>query len=107
MQKGEAMTLLRKVKIALRRANTNVFDAEIKGLIEAACEDLGIAGVVDGNEPVTSSTTSPILIRAICTYCKMNFGETDEYEHLKRSYDEQKAQLSMHTGNTIWRPPNV
>jgi hypothetical protein len=35
----------------------------------------------------------------------MNFGELDKmefYDRLKASYDEQKAQLSMATGYTVW-----
>lgn len=101
------MALFDKVKLALRRTGTTAFDAEIEDLIEAACEDLGIAGVVEGGVPVSSTTTSPILTRAICTYCKMHFGETDEFDRLKKSYDEQKAQLSMHTGNTNWGGSDV
>ena len=76
------------------------FDDELNGLIEAACLDLGIAGVLDNDEAVTSSTTDALITRAICTFCKMNFGETDEYEHLKASYDEQKAQLQMSSDYT-------
>lgn len=38
--------------------------------------------------------------RAVCTYCKAHFGESDEWEHLKPSYDEQKAQLMMATPYT-------
>ena len=30
------------------------------------------------------------------------FGEPDEYDRLKKSYDEQKAQLSTCTGYTDW-----
>ena len=94
------MAMLDTVKLALRRANTTAFDAEIALLIEAACKDLGLAGVTEGDLAVAADTTDPLLTQAICTYCKMNFGETDEYEHLKASYDEQKAQLSMATGYT-------
>lgn len=101
------MALFDKVKLALRRSNTTAFDEEIRDLIAAACEDLGIAGVVEGGAPVSDATTSPILTRAICTYCKMHFGETDEFDRLKKSYDEQKAQLSMHTGFTDWSGSHV
>lgn len=88
---------LNKVKLSLRVVTT-AFDSELNDLIDAACDDLGIAGV-DG----TSATeTDYLVIRAITTYCKMHFGEPDEYERLKESYDEQKAQLSMATGYTTW-----
>ena len=89
------MAILEKVKTAVRRTDTTAFDDELADLIEAACLDLGIAGVLDSEEKPTSSTTDALIVRAICTYCKANFGETDEYEHLKASYDEQKAQLQM------------
>lgn len=81
--------LLAKVKIAVRRTDTTAFDAELSDLIDACLADLGIAGV-SNEEP-----TDPLIVRAVCTYCKTNFGETDEYEHLKASYDEQKATLQM------------
>lgn len=96
------MAMLDTVKLVLRRANTTAFDGEITMLINAACKDLGIAGVVDGDAAVDNGSDDPLITQAICTYCKMHFGETDEYDHLKASYDEQKAQLSMASGYTVW-----
>lgn len=91
--------MLEKVKLALR-ITTTAFDSELTGLIEAAKIDLGIAGVI---VPVTTDESlDAIITRAIITYCKVNFGEPDEYDRLKASYDEQKAQLSMATGYTAW-----
>ena len=91
--------MLEKVKLALR-ITTNAFDTELTDLIEAAKIDLGIAGVV---VPITTEVALDLIIqRAIITYCKLNFGEPDEYDRLKASYDEQKAQLSMATGYTEW-----
>ena len=87
--------MLEKVKLALR-IRTEAFDFEILDLIAAAKLDLGIAGVV------IPASADAIVERAIITYCKLNFGEVDEYDRLKRSYDEQKAQLSMATGYTEW-----
>lgn len=91
--------MLEKVKLALR-ITTNAYDSELTDLIEAAKIDLGIAGVI---VPITTdSNIDTIIQRAIVTYCKLNFGEPDEYNRLKASYDEQKAQLSMATGYTAW-----
>ena len=91
--------MLEKVKLALR-ITTNAFDSELSDLIEAAKIDLGIAGVII---PVlTDVPIDAIITKAIITYCKLNFGEPDQYDRLKRSYDEQKAQLSMATGYTTW-----
>ena len=87
--------IFEKVKRNLRLM-TDVYDEDIQDLIDAACVDLGIAGVDNVDE------TDPIIVRAICTYAKLNFGEPEDADRLKRSYDEQKAQLSMHTGYTNW-----
>ena len=87
--------MLEKVKMALR-ITTDAFNTELNDLIAAAQLDLGIAGVV------VPGTLDAIVERAIVTYCKVNFGEPDEYDRLKASYDEQKAQLSMATGYTRW-----
>lgn len=91
------MTMLEQIKMALR-ITTNAYDAELNNLIAAAAIDLGIAGVNEERE----SVNNPIIIRAVSTYCKMNFGTVDDYDRLKASYDEQKAQLSMATGYTDW-----
>lgn len=91
--------MLEKVKLALR-ITTTAYDSELVDLIESAKMDLGIAGVT---VPVITDTNIDRLIsQAIITYCKLNFGEPDQYDRLKASYDEQKAQLSMATGYTTW-----
>lgn len=95
-------TLLTKVKLALR-ITTTAFDTEITDIILAALDDLGIAGVIHG-VTTTSTTFEPLVIRAVTTYAKLHFGDIDtaEYDRLKLSYDEQKAQMSMATGFTNW-----
>lgn len=85
-----------KVKRTLRLMNVTIFDEDITDLVEAAKLDLGLAGVTNTDE------TDPLVIRAVETYCKLHFGEPEEAERLKASYDEQKAQLSMATGYTTW-----
>ena len=87
--------MLNKVKMALR-ITTTAYDDELMDLIEAAKLDLGIAGVVVPNQ------IDAIVSRAIITYCKMSFGLPEDYDRLKASYDEQKAQLSNATGYTNW-----
>lgn len=82
-----------KVKLSLR-ITTTAFDSELEDLIRAGLADLSIAGVTN------NVVTDPLVIRAVCTYVKMYFGEPDEYDRLKASYDEQKSQLSMATGYT-------
>ena len=87
--------MLEKVKTALR-ITTDAFDGEITDLIAAACADLGIVGV-----EAVATTADALLIRAVITYCRANFGSPDDYERLKRSYDEQKAQLITANGYGI------
>lgn len=89
------MALLLKVKTALR-ITTDAFDDELTDLISAAQIDLQIAGVI------VPASLDAIVTRAIITYCKMSFGIPDDYDRLKKSYDEQKAQLSTATGWTDW-----
>lgn len=87
--------MLNKVKTALR-ITTTAYDTELTDLIEAAKLDLGVAGVL------LPSDLDDLVTRVIITYCKMSFGIPEDYDRLKESYDEQKAQLSTHTGYTEW-----
>lgn len=87
--------VLNSIKLALR-ITTDAFNAELVDLLNAALLDLGIAGVT------TDSTSDPLILRAVITYCKLHFGQPDDYDRLKRSYDEQKAQLATATGYTTW-----
>lgn len=83
------MALIDDVKMALR-VTTTAYDSELNDLIESAKIDLGIAGVI------LPEGETEIINTAIKTYCKMNFGTPNpaNWEILKKSYDEQKAQLS-------------
>lgn len=90
--------MLENVKMALR-IKTHALDDELENLIAAALLDLGIAGVL---ESTLSRDADAIVTQAVITYCKMNFGLPEDYDRLKRSYDEQKAQLTTATGYTDW-----
>lgn len=92
------MNMLEKVRNALRiTVSTNeAINDELTDLIESAKLDLGIAGVVVPDE------IDALVTKAIVTYCKMSFGLPEDYDRLKKSYDEQKAQLSNATGYTDW-----
>lgn len=87
--------ILSAVKLALR-ITTEAFDTELTDLISAALADLGIAGVTN------QDTSDPLVRRAVTTYCRMNFGQPDDYDRLRASYWEQKAQMAMATGYTTW-----
>ena len=105
--------MLDKVKTALR-IKTDAFDDELKDLIESAKLDLGVAGVLVPYEGANAEVDrvgiyffrrgkiDALIKKAIITYCKMSFGLPEDYDRLKRSYDEQKAQLSNATGYTYW-----
>ena len=90
--------MLAKVKQALR-IKTNAYDSELTELINAALLDLGVAGIISD---VLTTSADAIVTQAVITYCKMSFGLPEDYDRLKRSYDEQKAQLSMCSGYTHW-----
>ena len=87
--------LINKAKLAAR-ITTTAFDSQISDLLDAAFLDLGVAGVE------VPETVDALVTQAAITYVLLNFGQPDEYERLKRSYDEQKAQLSTCTGYTNW-----
>lgn len=87
--------MLDAVKLALR-ITTDAFDSELEDLIQAGLIDLTQAGIVN------MDTADPMIRRAVITFCRLNFGQPDDYDRLKKSYDEQKAQLGMATGYTRW-----
>ena len=79
-----------------RRMTTNEYDDEVARLLEAGIKDLGVAGVE------VPEQLDPLVSQAAIMYFLANFGEPENYDRLKANYDEQKAQLSMHTGHTVW-----
>lgn len=87
--------MLDKVRLALRITST-AYDEDLQGLIDAGLADLGLAGVL------SEQVTDPLIQRAVITYCRIHFGSPADYDRLKVSYDEQKAQLMTATGYTDW-----
>lgn len=87
--------LIAQAKMA-RRITTASLDDEVTRLLEAAFLDLGVAGVE------IPETLDALVSQAAITYFMANFGEPENYDRLKASYDEQKAQLAMRTGYTDW-----
>lgn len=87
--------MLAETKLALR-VTTTAYDAEISRLLRAGAVDLCIAGV---NTPIDTETITDDAIKmALITYVCVHFGSPEDYERLKRSYDEQKAQLQSCIG---------
>lgn len=95
--------MLELVKMALR-ITTDAFDDEIEHLISSALIDLGFGGAMS---EVLTENADAVVTQAVITYCKMNFGLPEDYDRLKRSYDEQKAQLGTATNYTDWGVENV
>lgn len=87
--------LITAAKLAAR-VTTHAFDEQIADLLEAAKLDLGVAGVE------VPESLDALVQQAQITYFLMHFGQPDNYDRLKASYDEQKAQLSTCTGYTDW-----
>lgn len=84
--------MLNAVKLALR-ITTTAYDDEIQALIDAAYADLGIVGLDS-----IILMNNPLYVQAVKTYVRMNFGSPSDYDRLKRSYDEQKAQMQSASG---------
>ena len=87
--------LIYSAKMAAR-ITTDYYDVEVERLLNAAMLDMGVGGVVIPED------VDDLVRQAAITYFLMNFGQPDNYDKLKRSYDEQKAQLSTKTGYTTW-----
>ena len=102
--------MLQECKQALR-ITTDAYDGELCSLMQAAVQDLRIAGVtipgaaVFSAQPAQSGTVmedmstlrDPLILRAVYTYVRLHFGSPGDYERLKESYNTQKVQL-MHAG---------
>lgn len=91
--------LIAAAKLA-KRMTTDAFDSQVAALLDAALLDLGVAGVE------VPDSLDVLVSQAAITYFLMNFGEPDNYDRLKKSYDEQKAQLVTCTGYTDWSAIN-
>ena len=93
-----------KGKMAQEAADDLMSRVLVEEFEAAADADLVIECVKEemGTKKALLKELDAICTVAIVTYCKLHFGEPDEYDRLKASYDEQKAQLSMATGYTTW-----
>lgn len=92
--------MLSRVKLALRLA-TDVYNPELLDLIAAGINDLHHAGPSFAHTAVTDNAGNitdyvipdPMAAVAVVTYCRVHFGSPADYDKLKASYDEQKAQM--------------
>lgn len=90
--------MLDKVKAALR-LTVEDYDDELEGIISAGLADLGLVGI-----PACLLQDDALVVRAVITYCRFSFGSPADFDKLKASYDEQKAQLmtSSKYGTVSW-----
>ena len=87
--------MLRKVKTALRITSDDAdINFEIADLIKAAKADLTCVGITD-------DTSKPLIARAVILYCRLNFGQPDDYDRLERAYNSLKGQLKLSVRHQI------
>lgn len=85
------MAILDDAKLAMR-ITTNAYNAEISRLLAAGAADLGVVDID------ASDTTDALISQALITYVRAHFGTPEDYDRLKASYDEQKAQMMTAKG---------
>lgn len=92
--------LLNLVKQALR-TTTNASDDELENIIQAALIDLQFGGATPD---AIMAGDNALVNQAVILYAKMHFGiiEPNDYDRIKKAYDEIKAQIGMATGYTNW-----
>ena len=85
------MAILDDVKVALRiAAATTAYDGEVGDLIEAAKDDLQLAGII------SDDTTDPLIKRAVITYCKAYFGyDNPDADRFIKAYEMLKMHLAL------------
>lgn len=68
---------------------TSAFDELIMSKAQAAMSDMASIGIPDLSDPLHRE--------AVVTYCVMNLGviNPQEYDRLKRAYDEMRGQMQM------------
>lgn len=75
------------------RLTTTAHDSELQDLINAARADLMLGGV---NEAKAQDETDPLILRAVATYVKAEFGlDNEDSEKYRASYKEQRNGLTL------------
>jgi hypothetical protein len=71
------------------------FDIEVQDLIDAARQDLKLAGI-SSVKADAEDNIDPLIKRAITTYAKANFGyDNPDADRLKDSYESLKNHMSL------------
>ena len=75
------------------RVSSTAHDSELTDLINAARADLVLGGVL---EVKAQDETDPLILRAIATYVKAEFGlDNEDSEKYRASYKELRNALSL------------
>lgn len=75
------------------RITTKAHDPEIKDLIKAARADLVLGGVIEAK---ANDEKDPLILRAVATYVKAEFGlDNEDSEKYRASYKEQRNGLTL------------
>lgn len=75
------------------RLTTKAHDSEIKDLIKAARADLVLGGVIEAK---ANDEKDPLILRAVATYVKAEFGlDNEDSEKYRASYKEQRNGLTL------------
>lgn len=86
--------LIDGIKTTLR-ISSNALDSEIQDLIDAARQDLILAGI-SSTKVLVESDIDPLVKRAITLYVKANFGiDNPDADRLQLSYESLKSHLSL------------
>ena len=82
--------LIQRAKTACRISTSNAnITQELTDCLEACKKDLKDIGIANINE------ADPLIIRAVILYVKAEFGNSNDSEKYRRSYDLLKKELSM------------
>lgn len=82
--------ILKLVKLQ-KMWTTSTFDELIMSKAQAAMSDMASIGIPE--------LSDPLYREAVVTYCVMNLGviNPQEYDRLKRAYDEMRSQMQTAT----------
>lgn len=85
-------TYLESVRLYMR-LTAQTFDSELTDLINAARADMVLGGVLEDR---ASDESDPLVLRAVATYVKAEFGlDNDDSEKYRAAYSELKTRLML------------
>ena len=96
------MALLDEVKLSLR-VTSNLYDAEVQGLIDAALADLHRLGI-NPYQACNGSITDALVKSAVILYCKARFGyDNSDASRFEDAY--RQTVIDMMNSPRTYAPP--